>query len=79
MKCSFCKVALGLLVLTAGVAILAADKRPEMVDGKNEARPSWIRSVSARPWVPGRAPRPTAWSASAGHARTSKSQWMGYP
>ena len=37
MKCSCCKVALSLLALIVGVAILAADKRPEMVDGKNEA------------------------------------------
>jgi hypothetical protein len=37
MKCSRCKVTLGLLVLIAGVATLAADKRPERVGGKNEA------------------------------------------
>lgn len=37
MKCSRCKVTLGLLALIPGVAILAADKRPERVDGKNEA------------------------------------------
>lgn len=40
MKCSRCKVTLGLLALIPGVAILAADKRPERVDGKNEAPPA---------------------------------------
>jgi len=37
MKCSGCKVILGLLVLIAGVAILAADKRYERVGSKNGA------------------------------------------
>ena len=37
MKHPRCKVTLGLLVLIAGVTILAAEKRPEVVDGKNEA------------------------------------------
>jgi hypothetical protein len=37
MKHPRCKVTLGLLVLIAGVTILAAEKRSEVVDGKNEA------------------------------------------
>lgn len=37
MKHPRCKVTLSLLVLIAGITILAAEKRPEVVDGKNEA------------------------------------------
>lgn len=37
MKHPRCKVTLSLLVLIAGITILAAKKRPEVVNGKNEA------------------------------------------
>jgi hypothetical protein len=79
MKCSRCKVTLGLLALIPGVAILAADKRPERVDGNNEA-PAALDAERIGKAAGARASTTAdGWSASAGHARTSKSQWMGYP